>query len=98
MDATGRIWIAVLVIVAAGGLRVALARWHPSAIRWPSRVPAAGRPLEVVTRVNVAPDHWLAVVRFGDRQLLLAMSGRGCTVVDRLDNGAGTQARPAGAS
>ena len=52
----------------------------------------AGRHLESIARLPLTPQHSVHLVRVSDHAVLLALSPSGCTLVERVEWSAGSEA------
>jgi len=71
-----------LVLVLLGGSLWWLRRRGMAAFSLPRR--GGGRRMECIERLPLGPGHTLHLVRVGDRELLLASSPSGCSVVEAV--------------
>ena len=73
--------VLLLLVAALGWLRhkgIAQIAWRPARGRRPRR-------LEVLDRLPLSPQHFLVLVRVGDRAALLGLSPSSCTLLEHLD-------------
>jgi flagellar biosynthetic protein FliO len=69
-----------LVLALLGGSLWWLRRRGLAGLALPRR--AAGRRMELIERLPLGPNHALHLVRVADRELLVASSPSGCSVIE----------------
>jgi len=71
-----------LVLALLGGSLWAINRKSALRLRWPARGGSRAVELELVERLPLGGQHSLHLVRMGDRALLVAAHGSGCTLIE----------------
>ncbi len=79
----------ILFVLGALAASISLLKKRGSGLKWPS-LKQKTRRLEVVERVVLSPQANLVLVRLDHREILIATSGGGCSLLEerKMANGA----------